>query len=103
MPRGRSMGFASRTAMRPLTARRGGRPRRRGSALQALLECVHEIDDVARPFFPLDSLDWLARGLAADQRLQGGLVFVLEFRGIEVGCLGVEDVACELDHVLGYF
>src|SRR5438552_6594016 len=104
MPRGRSLGFASRTAMRGPMARRGGGPLRRGSpALQALLEGVHEVDDVARPLFPLDSLDRLARGLAADQRLQGRLIFVLEFRGIEVIRLGVEDVACELDHVLCYF
>ena len=44
-------------------------------------------------------LDRLAGGLALDQRLQRILILVLEFRGIEMRGLGVEDMAGEFDHV----
>src|SRR3954468_7452551 len=87
-------------------ARSGRRPRVISSlggrsALQALLQGVHQINDIAWPLLRFSNFDRLARGLAPDQRLQRVLVFVLEFRRIEMGGLGVEDMTRQLDHVFG--
>jgi len=59
----------------------------RGLALQALLERVHQADDIVGPFFGFGRLDRLAGGLALDQRLQRILVLVLELAGIEMSGL----------------
>jgi hypothetical protein len=82
------------------SVRAGTNPGRRSPALQTLLERVHQVDDVARPFLGLRGLDRLARGFAPDQRLQRALILVLEFARVEMRGLGVEDVARKLDHVL---
>ena len=70
------------------------------ATLQALLQRIHQIDHVARPLLALGYFQRFAGGLAADQRLQGVLVLVLEFGWIEMPGLLIEDMASELDHVL---
>src|SRR3954451_9473816 len=71
------------------------------ASLQALLQRIHQANDVARPLFGLRQLDLFAAGLALHQGLQRVLVVVLELAGIEMGGLGLEDMAGELNHVLG--
>src|SRR6202165_6355164 len=99
-PHGRTM-CCLRGSMRRSTPRR--LTLRRSAALQALLERIHQADDVAGLFFRLDGLDRFTGGLAPDQRFQGVFVFILEFRGVEMRGLGVEDMAGEFDHVFGNF
>src|SRR3954454_17599730 len=98
---------------RPMRLLRGARsprcPARMGlrrrllpaASLQALLQRIHQANDVARPLFGLRQLDLFAAGLALHQGLQRVLVVVLELAGIEMGGLGLEDMAGELNHVLG--
>src|SRR3954451_268216 len=71
------------------------------ASLQALLQRIHQANDVARPLFGLRQLDLFAAGLALHQGLQRVLVVVLELAGIEMGGLGLEDMAGKLNHVLG--
>src|SRR6476661_6219538 len=90
LARGRAMRLLGRAAMR-----RSPRCRMRGAprwslVLQALFERVHQADHVVGVFLVLRGLDRLAGGFAADQRLQRVLVFVLEFRRVEMRGLGFE-------------
>ena len=86
------VGRSPRDGMRPPLGRR--------ATLQALLQRVHQVDDVTGPLLWFCDFDRLAGSLAPDQRLQRVLVFILEFRRIEMGGLGIEDVARQFDHVL---
>src|SRR6478735_2785793 len=98
---------------RPMRLLRGARSPRRparmglrrrllpAASLQALLQRIHQADDVARLLLRLWQFDCLAAGLALHQGLQRVLVVVLELAGIEMGGLGLEDMAGELHHVLG--
>src|SRR5579871_5813871 len=78
-----------------------GRLAGRASAFQALLECVHQVDDIAGPLLHLCDLDRFAGGLALHQRFQRLFVRILERRGMKVFRLAVEDMPREGDHVLG--
>src|SRR4030081_1053972 len=98
--RGRPMRFFG-GAMRGSSRRRMS-PLCRAPAFQALLKGIHQADNIARPLFGRRHLDRLAGGLAPDQRLQRSLVFVLEFRRVEMRSFAVEDVAGEFDHGLCY-
>src|SRR3954471_16798878 len=77
-----------------------GRRLPRAPSLQALLQRVHQADHVARALLTLRQLDRLAAGLPLDQRLQRVLILILEFAGVEMRGLALEDVTGELDHVL---
>src|SRR5690348_12990124 len=66
-----------------------GRPPPTAGGLQTLLQRVHQVDDIARPFLRLGELDGLARGLSPNQRLQRVFIFIPELRRIEMGGLGV--------------
>src|SRR6185312_16209937 len=77
-------------------------PAFRGVAFQALLQRIHQVDHVTGFLRMLLDLDRLAGSLAAHQGFQRVLIFILEFRRIEMRGLGVEDVARELDHVFRY-
>src|SRR5688572_30845633 len=63
------------------------------AALQALLQRIHQVDNVVWLLLARGGLQRFAGSLAAHQRLQRILVFVLELRGVEMGRLGIEDVA----------
>ncbi len=106
VPASTRLALARRRAMRPFgramrRAARGGmrRPLCRCPSCQALLKCIHQADNIVRPFLGLRNLDRLAGGLALDQGLQRIFVFVLEFRRVEMRRLGIEDMAGEFDHV----
>ena len=68
--------------------------------LHALAQRLHEVDDVAAIRALFRRLDGLAGCLALDQLSQRELVLVLELRGVEAARLFVEDMACELNHLL---
>src|SRR3984957_4791277 len=53
-------------------------------AFKALLQRIHQVDHVAGFFRAVIDPDRLAGGLASHQCFQGVLVFVLEFRRIEM-------------------
>jgi len=61
--------FAGRRAVP--AARGSAPPAWRSFPLQALLQRIHQADDVIRLLRGFGDLDRLARGLALDQRLQG--------------------------------
>src|ERR1700678_1852727 len=90
-PRRRAMGFLGGGVASPACR---GTSRSFGGclALEALFQRIHQIDDIVRRFFRLGRFDRLAGGLAPDQCLQRVLILVLEFRGIEMRGLGVEDM-----------
>ncbi len=76
--------------------------RRRSLPTDALPQRLHQIDHVFA-FGPLLRADGLACALLVDQVDQRGLVVILEFLGVERARLLVDDVPCEVEHVLGDF
>src|SRR5215203_1101062 len=66
---------------------------------EALLQRVHEVDDIRGTLRPRH-LDLLALGLLIDDLAQRRLVAVLELVRFEVAGLGLYDVLCEIEHLL---
>src|SRR3979490_1374548 len=76
--------------------------RRRGLAalFQAGAQGVHDVDDIAAGARG-ELFDRLPGLLFLQQILRRGFVMVLEFRGIEMSGLLLDDMPGEIEHVLG--
>src|SRR5215207_4005186 len=66
---------------------------------EALLQRVHEVDDIRGTLRPRH-LDLLALGLLIDDLTQRRLIAVLDLVWFEVAGLGLYDVLCEIEHLL---